>query len=297
MMDFLKNKMKARGFSEKTQKSYLFHCNEFLKQMKTDATDEEIQDYFIRLQEKHDVLTINLRVSAVKFMFVVLFNRKINVKYMKRPRRLPEVLTRQETVAIITNIKNHKHCLLIQTIYGCGLRVSEAIELRKENLIFDDNVIIIKEGKGRKDRIVKMPLSIAEQLKAYIDSRNDDNPYVFDSNMGGHLTIKSVQLIVKKACKKAEIKRSIHVHTLRHSFATHLLEQGTDLRVIQRLLGHSNIKTTEIYTHVSRNLIKNVVSPLDTLHSSQNTEHIENTKDAKISHNMPNQGSFIQKTG
>ena len=184
---------------------------------------------------------------------------------MKRPKRLPEVLTKEETIAILKQIRNPKHRLLIETIYGCGLRVSEAAKLKKYDLRFNEGIILIKSAKGNKDRIVTLPKTTGVKLNAYIETRADNNPYMFDSNRGGHITIKTIQFILKKALKKTGIQKKAHVHTLRHSYATHLLEQGTDLRIIQRLLGHTNIKTTEIYTHVSTKLIKGIISPIDTL--------------------------------
>lgn len=260
----LEAEMKSRGFSRRTVDSYLFHVSQFLKEGSTASTDEEIQKYFVTLSEKMDPKTINLRISAVKFFYKEVLERNINVNYMKRPKRLPEVLTKDEVILILNSILNVKHRLMIETIYGCGLRVSEAIKLRKEDIRFAEGVIFVRQGKGRKDRAVTLPAS--KRLEAYINSRNDTNPYVFDSNRGGHLTTMSVQKIVEKAAKKAGITKNVHVHTLRHSYATHLLEQGTDLRIIQRLLGHADIKTTQLYTQVSTALIKNVKSPLDTLY-------------------------------
>ncbi len=218
------------------------------------------------MSEKLDPRTINLRISAVKFLYKEVLGKELRINYMKKPKRLPEVLTQEEVVDVINSISNTKHRLLIETIYGCGLRVSEAIKLRKEDVRFGEGVIFIRQGKGRKDRIVTLPVSISNRVRAYFEARNDANPYVFDSSRGGHLTTMSVQKIIKKATKKAGIEKNVHVHTLRHSYATHLLEQGTDLRIIQRLLGHADIKTTQLYTQVSTALIKNVKSPLDTLY-------------------------------
>ena len=240
---------------------------------------------------------MNLRISAVKFFYQQVLLKDFDIKYMKRLKRIPEVLTKEETVAILNQITNPKHRLLIETIYGCGLRVSEAICLKKADLRFNEGLIMIKQSKGRKDRFVTLPELLFSRLKGYIEIRADENPYVFDSNRGSHLTTKSVQLIVQNAAKKTKISKQIHVHTLRHSDATHLLEQGTDLRIIQRLIGHSSVRTTEIYTHISNQLIKNVVCPLDCLNSTQNQmEPSRNTNHDKISHNTQRGVSFTNKT-
>ena len=263
--DKLEAEMKSRGFSRRTVESYLFHVSRFLERVSPESTDEELQKYFISLNERMDARTINLRVSAVKFFYKEVLGKELRINYMKKPKRLPEVLAKEEVILILNSILNVKHRLMIETIYGCGLRVSEAIKLKKEDIRFAEGVIFVRQGKGRRDRAVTLPTSASKRLEAYINSRNDTNPYVFDSNRGGHLTTMSVQKIVEKAAKKAGIMKNVHVHTLRHSYATHLLEQGTDLRIIQRLLGHADIKTTQLYTQVSTALIKNVKSPLDTL--------------------------------
>ncbi len=265
MIQKLEEEMRMRGFSPKTAKAYIFHAERFLDSCKNNPTEEAVKSYSLYLSSKKDPRTVNLALAAIRFYFLTILNKKIRITYMKRPKRLPDVLTKEETVRLILSISNTKHRLLVETIYGCGLRVSEAIKLKKDDIRFAEGTLFIRQGKGKKDRIVTLPLSISNRLEAYILARNDVNPYVFDSSRGGHLTTKSVQKIVEKATHKAGIKKNAHVHTLRHSYATHLLEAGTDLRIIQRLLGHADIKTTQIYTHVSTATIKNITSPLDTL--------------------------------
>ncbi|MFH1608244.1 MAG: tyrosine-type recombinase/integrase, partial [archaeon] len=146
---------------------------------------------------------------------------------------------------------------------GCGLRVSEIVNLRQEDLSFEEGLIKVRLAKGRKDRFVKIPESIKEELRDYCKTLGSD--ILFHSNHVGKLTVKSIQKIVHNSAKKAGIKKRVYPHLLRHSFATHLLEHGTDLRIIQKLLGHSSIKTTQIYTQISHASIKNIKSPLDNL--------------------------------
>ena len=271
----LELELKSRGFSRKTVKSYVFHVSSFLNHPGTKSSKEDIQRYFVGLSERLDVRTVNLRISAVKFFYREVLGNDLEIKYMKRPKRIPEVLTKEEIVAILRNVSNAKHRLLLEMIYGCGLRVSEAIKLKKNDIRFDEGILFIREGKGKKDRMVSVPSNTSERVKHYISLRNDDNPYVFDSLRGGHLTTMSVQKIVKNAAKKAGIKKCVHPHTLRHSYATHLLEDGTDLRIIQRLLRHSDLRTTEIYTHISSALIKSVKSPLDALQLTESLTESE----------------------
>ena len=160
--------------------------------------------------------------------------------------------------------------------YSSGLRVSECVSIRIQDLNLQEKMGLIKSGKGKKDRAIPIPLSLTKRLEYYILARNDSNPYVFDSSRGGHLTTMSVQKIVEKAVEKSGLKKRIHPHTLRHSYATHLLENGTDIRIIQRLLGHNDMRTTEIYTHISNALIKSVNSPLDALQldNSENSKKV-----------------------
>lgn len=265
LFEKLEIELKLRGFSRKTVKSYLFHVSRFLSFVRIDAPEDEIKKYFAELSERMGPRTINQRISAVKFFYRNVVGREIRVNFMKRPKTIPEVLTKCEVQKMISAIINTKHRLLIETVYGCGLRVSEAANLKKFDLRFEEGILFVRQGKGNKDRMVSLPLTLSKRLESYILLRNDENPYVFDSARGGHLTTMSIQKIVNSAAETAGISKNVHPHILRHSYATHLLENGIDIRIIQRLLGHSNVRTTELYTHVSNALIKNIASPLDAL--------------------------------
>ncbi|MCK4968856.1 MAG: tyrosine-type recombinase/integrase, partial [Candidatus Aenigmarchaeota archaeon] len=177
----LELELKSRGYSRKTVKSYLFHIKEFILKnpnYKT-TTNKDIQKYIVSRSIKEDHLTTNLHIAAIKFFYRNVIGREINLNYLKRPKRIPEVLTKEETMAILNQITNPKHRLLIETIYGCGLRVSEATTLKKQDLRFDESILMVRQAKGKKDRFVMLPKSISNRLKSYLDIRADNNPYVF----------------------------------------------------------------------------------------------------------------------
>ncbi len=266
-MQKLALELKVRNFSQKTVRVYEFHVRRFLSSIDKpvlDVTDQDIKAYVASLLDREDPATVSLALSAIKFLYLAVYKREIVIPYPRKAKRLPDVLTVDEVRRLLSAEDNLRHRLLLELLYGCGLRVSEAISLKRGQVNFGEGLLTVREGKGRKDRHVTLPVSIRAKLKAYLDSRCDDSPYVFDTR-SGHLHVKSAQNIVAEAASRAGIAKNVSPHTLRHSYATHLLEAGTDIRIIQRLLGHSDIKTTQIYTQISTQLIKNVKSPLDNI--------------------------------
>jgi len=260
----LEQELKIRNFSRKTIKSYMFHVENFLKYSEGKGLNENIVREYIQGQLKiNNPSTVSLKLSTIRFFFENVLHQNLNLPSVKKNKTLPEILTIEEMKALISSTRNIKHRLIIKMLYGCGLRVGEIINLKAGDVNFDEGLIHIKLAKGKKDRFVKIPESMIFELKRFVTENNSD--ILFGSNRGGKLTAKTIQLILKNSAKKTEIKKRVYPHLLRHSFATHLLEQGTDLRVIQKLLGHSSIKTTQIYTHISQASIKNVKSPLDNL--------------------------------
>ena len=263
-LEKLKRELEIRNFSRKTVKSYVYAVEKFLNYTGNNALNEEtLKNYLQNLIKKQNPSTVSANLSAIEFFFDKVLNQRIKLPHPKRNRTIPEILTKEEIKKLIDVTQNIKHRLIIKLLYGCGLRVSELINLKKEDFNFNENLLKIKLAKGRKDRFVKIPNSLKEEISKYIDLVNSD--FVFGSARGGKLTTKTIQLIIKNAAKKADIKKEVYPHLLRHSFATHLLEQGIDLRIIQKLLGHSDIKTTQIYTQISQQSIKNIKSPLDNL--------------------------------
>ena len=213
-------------------------------------------------KRKQSPQTINLALNAVKFLYVeVLKNpQKIDLKFAKRSKKLPIILSRTEIERIIEATDNSKYKFMISLGYACGLRVSEVVNLKVADLDIDELVVHIKGAKGKKDRISVLPEKLKDDLRNMIAGKNS-NDYLFSSNRGGKLTTTSLQKMFRKSLTKAKVIKPATFHSLRHSFATHLLENGTDVRYVQELLGHSNIRTTQIYTQVTNPKLKNIKSP------------------------------------
>lgn len=210
----------------------------------------------------------NQIINAIKLYFRIIKETSIIVGKIYRPKTeklLPNVLSKEEIKKILNAHSNLKHKSMLSLIYSCGLRRSELINLKPNDIDSKRNVVIIKQGKGRKDRIAPLSLGILTMLRAYYKTHKPIN-YLFEGREAGtRYDERSLSEVLKQALEKANIKKPVSLHWLRHSYATHLLESGTDLRYIQEILGHKSSKTTEIYTHVSTKSLQNVKSPFDDL--------------------------------
>ena len=270
MEDLLKQvetEIKIRNYSSKTLKSYLNCLREYLQYKKTNLEKidpQNIKEFLLHKQEKKlSPQTINLYLNAIKFFYkeVLGTSEKINIRFAKKSKKLPVVLSHQEVLGIIESIKNSKHRLMISLSYGAGLRISEITNIRVKDLDLENLTIHLKEAKGKKDRLTIFPEKLKTHLQNLIAGK-EKNDLLFESERGGKLTERSVQKVFQTALQKTGIKKSATFHSLRHSFATHLLENGTDVRYVQELLGHANIRTTQIYTKVTNPALRNIKSPL-----------------------------------
>ncbi len=259
--------LRLRNYSLKTIKSYLNCLKEYfdVKKNNLEKIDEEhIKQFLLNKRDKnYSSQTINLYLNAIKFFYreVLKIPQKINLKFAKRSKRLPIVLSREEIKNIIEVIKNKKHKLIISLAYGAGLRISEVVNLKVKDVNLEELTIHLKDAKGKKDRITIFPEKIKNDLQNLIASKNPDN-YLFESERGGKLTERTIQKVFENALQGTEIHKDATFHSLRHSFATHLLENGVDVRYVQELLGHQNIRATQVYTKVTNPNIKNIKSPL-----------------------------------
>ena len=210
----------------------------------------------------------NQIVNAIKLFFQTIRETKMLVDKIHRPKRsklLPNVLSKEEVKAILEALTNVKHKTMLSLIYACGLRRSELLNLTFKDIQTDRKLLFIKQSKGKKDRIVPISEKIIEMLRVYY-KQYLPKTWLFEGQQENtKYSDRSLEEVLKKSIRLAEIKKPVSLHWLRHSYATHLLESGTDLRYIQELLGHSSSKTTEIYTHVSTKNIQNIKSPFDNL--------------------------------
>lgn len=270
MLKKLEIELKIRGFSAKTQQAYVSNNKQFLKFAGKDVnsvTEDDVKSYMAHLMDKGlKPASVSLAMSALRFLYDEMMEKGIfsKIKMPKLEKKLPTVLSKEEIRNMLDAIENDKHRLLVSFLYSSGLRVSEAVSIKIDDLDLKERMGIVRAGKGKKDRNIILSESLIEELKRYLEARKDENPYVFEIK-DRHIAIRQAQRIVSEAAKKAGIKKRVFCHALRSSFATHLLEAGTDIRIIQELLGHSNLATTERYTKVSREQLKKVRSPMDDL--------------------------------
>ncbi len=264
----LQTELRLRGFSPNTIRNYISINRNFLDFIKKSIDEIETSDVKLYLshllQDKKDApATVSLARSAILFLFSEVLDKPFkSIKTPKIPKKLPVVATKHELTALFAHL-SLKSRLLVQLIYAAGLRVSELVSLRVEDLEIDEGHGWVRDGKGGKDRLFIIPPHLGKEIQKYLAKRKISSGFVFPGREGRQMTTRNVQKIIKNAVTRAHIKKHLSPHKLRHSFATHLLEEGNDIRIIQELLGHANLQTTQIYTHVAVTTLKNVKSPLE----------------------------------
>lgn len=259
--------IRLRNYSPSTKKTYLCELKAYLlyKERDFDVVETESIRSFLNLRHESGLSgsSVNLALNAIKFFYkqVLRVELPINVKFAKKPRRLPVVLSKRQVMIVLSQISNAKHRVIVSLAYGAGLRVGEIPNLRVRDLDFESGVIYVRQGKGNKDRITVLPEKLKPKLMQFIAGKAPSD-YLFYSERGGKLCTRTLQKVFTNALRKAGIINGATFHSLRHSFATHLLENGVDIRHVQVLLGHSNIRTTQIYTKITEPMIQRVQSPL-----------------------------------
>lgn len=240
---------------------------EFCRKSPGDVSEDDVKAFMASKLTDRASSTIIVFLSALRFAYSAILKKDVTlgIKRPKREKRIPAVLTKEEVIRLFDNLTNKKSRLMISLIYACGFRVSELINLKLSDLNFAEMTGHVRQAKGKKDRVFNIPHFLLKELtKQVVEQKEAGQEYLFNGP-NGRLTDRNIQKIVRIAAKKAGIEKQVHPHTLRHSFATHLLENGVDIRKIQELLGHADLSTTQIYTHISTEELKKIKSPIDTL--------------------------------
>ena len=266
--------LESQRYSSKSINSYIQAVRTFLgffkeKEVDTISNDDVINfNYNYILRNKLSTSYQNQMISAIKLFYNTILKKKITIDEIRRPREargLPDIFSRAEVEKLLQSVANAKHKVVLALIYACGLRRSELINLRIIAVDSRRKLLIIKAAKGNKDRVIPLPEGIIMMLRAYYLIYKPKYWLFEGQKAGERYSESSLQHIFEHAVKKAGIKKELTLHCLRHSFATHLLENGVDLRFIQELLGHKSSKTTEIYTHVTEKSIEKIKSPFENL--------------------------------
>jgi integrase/recombinase XerD len=273
MRDRMEKEMKLRGYSPRTLKTYVRAVYNFVRYYRRPAEQMgagEARSYVLHLIEEKQVsrsLAVQV-VCGLRFFYTKVLRIPFeldDLPYVKRKKTLPQTLTEKEVAALLKAEPNLKHRAVLMTLYSGGLRLQEALRLRVADIDRAGMRIYIRAGKGSKDRCVMLSSTLLATLQEYFKQYRPERWLFYGQYKSEPLHPRSLQRAIKEAARSAGIRKNVTAHVLRHSFATHLLERGTNLRYIQELLGHSSIKTTMIYTHVSRRTLSEVTSPLDWL--------------------------------
>ncbi|MBI5390976.1 tyrosine-type recombinase/integrase [Candidatus Woesearchaeota archaeon] len=265
VLEAMKKEMLRRKHSHRTVMTYLFYIRKFLQFCPKDPRQFSKKDCreFLEHFMGDDIAgsTLNVALNALRFMMeeVLRKSMRLGLRYSKTPKSLPVCLSKDEVKRLIAGIQNPKHKLLVSLMYGAGLRVSEVVKLKPCDIDVEQHVGWVRHGKGDKDRPFILPICLKEQIKQAMEN----TIYLFPGAKHSHLSSRSVQEIVKKAARKAGIEKHIHPHTLRHSFATHIIEAGHDVTAVQSLLGHNEARTTMGYLHMAKPKLISISSPLD----------------------------------
>jgi len=269
-LEKLRIELKVSKNSEYTIRNYVqanLDLFEFCKKSPDQINQDDVKKFMAEKISGKASSTIIVFLSALRFAFLNILNKDItqNIKRPKKERKIPSVLTKQEVRTLIDSALTKKSKLMVSMLYACGFRVSELINLKISDLNFDEMIGYVRQAKGKKDRIFNIPNFLKKSLKNQVKKQNQNAQEYLFTGPKGKLSDRNLQKIVRQAGKRAGINKQVHPHTLRHSFATHLLENKTGIRMIQELLGHADLSTTQIYTHISTKELKKVQSPIDNM--------------------------------
>ncbi|MEK6877998.1 MAG: site-specific tyrosine recombinase/integron integrase [Nanoarchaeota archaeon] len=268
----LTTELKLRGSSQRTISTYSYFLKRFLENLNKsleEIKEQDIKAFLAKLIDNYSNSSRALATSSLRFFFRKILNNQSLMQNIENPKRqdyLPIVLTKEE-VAKLINSSSGKSKLMIKLLYSSGLRVSELVNLKIKDIDLENAKGFVRQGKGSKDRQFFLLKDLCTEIKKYIEKRNMKSDYLFSNSNSKALTSRNIQQIIKRSAMKAGIQKKVTPHTLRHSFGTHHLEAGTDIRKIQVLLGHSRIDTTMLYTKVSEKTLQELKNPLEDINS------------------------------
>lgn len=259
--------MRVRNYSRQTAESYLRYNQEFLRFCQKDpraVNSDDVREYLDYLASEKSASTVSVAYNALLFYYKNIWQRSlfVHLPHPRKEKHLPVVLSKQEVAQMIELTANPKHHCIVSMLYATGVRVSELTHIKMRDIDLDRMILSVRQGKGKKDRQTLIPKLLLETLKNQ-QRLKQPGDYLFTNGRGGRLTEATIQKVVARSAARAGVGKIVSPHTLRHSFATHLLENGTDIRYIQELLGHAKLQTTQIYTHVAASSLGNITSPLD----------------------------------
>ena len=264
-LKYLTLELKLRGYSQRTISDYIYHNNRFLKFIRQKphyVTGNDVKEYLEHLIDKGQTENSTNKVhSALKFYYSNFLKRKFfnNIPRRKNHKRLPDVLSKNNIVRMIDSINNPKHKLLVELLYGSGLRISECLSVRIQDFNLKEKTLLIKKGKGKKDRIVILSKRFIQSFKNYV---KNESGFLFEGR-NGRLSVRSAQEILKTAKRKINLKKRVYPHALRASYATHMIQNGSDVTTVQKLMGHSDIRNTQRYIRPNDEFVNKSKSPLD----------------------------------
>lgn len=273
--DRMREDLLLKAYSPHTQSAYLRCARHFAShymRSPEEMGEQEIRDFLLHLvrDRKASPATLGMYVNAIKFLYNITLKRPEEVKeisHPKRPKTLPVILSPQEVLRVFAAVRSVKHKAIMATAYAAGLRISEVCGLRIADIDSQRRRIHVRAGKGKKDRYVMLGESLLALLRQYYQKVRPQGEYLFPGYKPHRpICTTAVNQVLRKVIRETSLAKRVTMHTLRHCFATHLLEAGTDIRILQVLLGHSSIRTTLRYTHITDRLVQKLVSPLDMIH-------------------------------
>ncbi|MFH0954622.1 MAG: site-specific tyrosine recombinase/integron integrase [Candidatus Micrarchaeota archaeon] len=273
VLESFRQELVIAGYSPRTIKTYLFLVKDFLvflKKNPRDANRSDLVGFMVQKKETGKVspTTLALVHCALTFFFKNFLHLSLmeEIKSPKKDKKLPSVLTKDEVKELIAAVKRGRNRLLVEFLYSTGVRVSEAVHMKADDLDLTQKIGRVKSGKGNKDRVIILSKNWCKDAKKYLKKKKIKSEYMFSKRTTKDpISTDTVQRIIREACEKAGIAKEVTPHTLRHSYATHLLESGENIRAIQELLGHASLATTQIYTHISTDTLKKIKNPFDQL--------------------------------